>query len=344
MGSVWVVAHNIFFSPYVIKHFFYVIFQALGVYFNLYFLIPRFLIKGRYVVYGCLLLLTIFGIATFITSGYYVSAFWSDHSFQELYGIDPRKYAHFFQLNTLPSTVASMTLAMSIKLTKNWIQSTRRQQLLEREKLETELQFLKSQLNPHFLFNTINSIFVLIHKNPKMASEALAKFSDLLRYQLYESNEQQIPLRQELDNLENFIALEKLRHEKDNLELLMQMEPTLFHNLTIAPFILMPFIENAFKHVSRHTDGLNWIRINLCCNQRQVEFSIVNSISSFSNSSFTITQSSGIGLKNVQRRLDLLYPDTHTLTFQQDEHQFGVLLRIALQEGSAARVKAIAMN
>src|ERR1044071_4529426 len=179
IGSAWDAAHNIFYSAYSIKYCFYVIFQAIGVYFNLYFLIPRFLEKGRYAEYISLLLITILCTASLIASGYYASAWLSGHSFQELYGVDPSRYSHFFQINTLPSTVASTTLGMSVKLTKNWLQSKRREQALEKEKLETELKFLKSQFNPHFIFNTINSIFVLIHKNPDMASDSLAKFSGM---------------------------------------------------------------------------------------------------------------------------------------------------------------------
>lgn len=220
IGSAWEAVTSIFFSVYSFKFVFYVLFQAFGVYFNLYFLIPKFLEKGRYVAYIGLLALTIVVTTASIVSGYYVGALWSDQTFQELYQIAPDHYFHLFTANALPSTVASMTLAMSIKLTKNWVQTRRqqqllekRQQVLEKENLETELKFLKSQFNPHFLFNTINSIFVLIHKNPDVASESLAKFSDLLRYQLYECNEPQIPLERELEYLENFLKLEKLRQE-----------------------------------------------------------------------------------------------------------------------------------
>ncbi|WP_222597155.1 histidine kinase, partial [Chitinophaga pinensis] len=100
---------------------------------------------------------------------------------QEAYGITGIVFS--VSGNSIPSTLAAMTLAMSIKLGKNWLQTQRKQQMLEKEKLETELNFLKHQFNPHFLFNTINSIFFLIHKNPDMASASLAKFSELLRYQ-----------------------------------------------------------------------------------------------------------------------------------------------------------------
>src|SRR5205814_2985676 len=135
---------------------------------------------------------------------------------------------------------ASITLGMSVKLAKNWIQTKRREQLLEKEKLETELKFLKSQLNPHFLFNSINSIFVLIHKNPDMASESLAKFSDLLRYQLYECNEQQIPFEQELSYLENYIELQELREDHDRICLEIAIAPYATGNYRIAPFVLIP--------------------------------------------------------------------------------------------------------
>jgi two-component system LytT family sensor kinase len=331
IGSFSQTANNILFSPYSIKFFFYVVFQAIGVYFNLYFLIPRFLEKGRYVQYIGLLVLTMLCTAILIVPGYYVSAWLSGYTLKELYNVNPENYAFFFQMNTFPSTVASMTLGMSVKLTKNWIKARRREQSLEKEKLETELKFLKSQFNPHFLFNTINSIFVLIHKNPMMASESLAKFSDLLRYQLYECNEQQIPLEQELTYLENFIELEKLRQDDGNFKLTIQFEQPYSGDLSIAPFVLMPFIENAFKHVSQRKDQTNWIRMNLRFDKQQLYFTITNSISVINNSSELMAYS-GIGLKNVKRRLDLIYPEGHDLRIEKDSEHFEVTLRLDLHK------------
>ncbi|MEO5891185.1 MAG: histidine kinase [Ferruginibacter sp.] len=327
------VANNILFSAYAIKFGFYVIFQATGVYFNLYYLIPKFLEKGRYIQYVCFVILTIIVTAVVIASGYYASAWLSGRSFLEMYGKDPADYLYFFKINTLPSTAASMTLAMSVKLTKNWLKTKQREQLLEKEKLETELKFLKSQFNPHFLFNTINSIFVLIHKNPDMASDSLAKFSDLLRYQLYECNEQQIPLGQELTYLENFIELQKLRQDQDHTGLTIDIKQQHSSNYTIAPFVLIPFIENAFKHVSQRQDKLNWIKMELHFDQRQLYFDISNSTSD-QNISTEFIHYSGIGLKNVQRRLDLLYPGKHTLKIESDNDQFRVMLELNLYQHS----------
>jgi len=331
IGNLPDVIHNIFFSAYSIKFLFYVIFQAAGVYFNLYYLIPKFLEKGKYAQYIMYVLATIFCTAVLIVTGYYASAWLSGKSFEALYQRDPGDYLYFFKINTLPSSVASMTLGMSVKLTRNWIQTRQRQKLLEKEKLETELKFLKSQFNPHFLFNSINSIFVLIHKNPDMASESLAKFSDLLRYQLYECNEAQIPLRQELTYIENFIELEQLRQEH-NIELSIDVQRQYAGNLSIAPFILMPFIENAFKHVSKYRDAPNRIQMHLHFNRHELQLDISNSVSAQYNSSYEPMQYKGIGLKNVQRRLQLLYPQKHVLTIQHTDEAFSVSLRLELAE------------
>ncbi|UFH56160.1 sensor histidine kinase [Spirosoma sp. KNUC1025] len=225
--------------------------------------------------------------------------------------------------------MASVTLGMSIKLTKNWIQSRQRQQLLEKEKLETELSFLKNQFNPHFLFNTINSIFFLIHKNPDMASASLAKFSELLRYQLYECNDQKIPLSKEIAYLENFIELEKLR-QNSNVKVTTDIQQHYVEHLGIAPFIVMTFVENAFKHISRHSDRPNWITIKLVVAGRQLTLWVANS-----TTQETVNEAvhyGGIGLGNVQRRLDLLYSGCYELDIQQKKDQFDVNLTLTLSE------------
>ncbi|MEJ7643888.1 MAG: histidine kinase [Chryseolinea sp.] len=313
------------------KFIFYMGFQMVGVYFNHYILIPRFLEKGRYVTYVSLLLLTIIFTAGFVVTGYYAGAFLSDKTFVELYGVNPPSLFSLYESGALPSTAAAMTLAMSIKLTRSWIQARRKARDLETEKLETELKFLKSQFNPHFLFNTINSIFVLIHKNPNAASESLAKFSDLLRYQLYECNEHQIQLSQELSYLHNFIELEKLRQD-GNTEWSFEVENPRNANLAIAPFILMPFIENAFKHLSQHRDKKNWIKMFLKVEDHLLHFSVINSTSPFQHSANGVKTYNGIGLKNVQRRLELIYPERHTLKISEEKDEFHVSLDLRLEE------------
>jgi LytS/YehU family sensor histidine kinase len=327
VGAPLQVLTFIFSSP---KFAFYVIFQALAVYFNLYFLIPNYLERAKYLQYLLYLAFTIASAAAIIATGYYLNAALQDSTLLAMYGNG--NLSHYFLTYTLPSTLTSMFLAMSIKLAKNWIQAKHRSQLLEKEKLETELKFLRSQFNPHFLFNTINSIFVLIHKNPDMASESLAKFSDLLRYQLYECNEHEIPLGQELTYVENYIELERLRQDSNSLDVKTQLAPHHKQDLTIAPFVLIPFVENAFKHVSQRKDHTNWIHMKLSIDRHQLHFSISNSVSVQTNTAREVGRHHGIGLKNVQRRLNLIYNDDHELMIQQEAGQFRVILTLNLHE------------
>lgn len=328
IGNPVKAASSILFTAMSVKFLFYVVFQALAVCFNLYYLFPKFLEKGRFAEYVIYLLLTILVASLLIVPGYYLAAFFAGKTLTEMYGPDG-SCLYFLSTTSFPSTLASMTLAMSIKLTKNWIQTERRQRELEKEKLETELKFLKSQFNPHFLFNTINSIFFLIHKNPDMASNALAKFSELLRYQLYECNDIQISLTKEIDYMKNFIELEKLR-QNDNVEIDFQMNTAETGHLGIAPFVLMIFVENAFKHVSKNSGKTNLIRINLELDDMQLNFSIFNTTSPQLTSD--LIHYGGIGLKNVKRRLDLIYPGLYDLEIQNSESDFEVKLALNLSE------------
>ncbi|RPD42197.1 sensor histidine kinase [Chitinophaga barathri] len=325
MGNPLKAATSIMEPHSTIKFTFYVIFQAIAVYVNLYYLIPKYLEKSRFAAYISLLLLTVTGASAMIVTGYYLAPFVTGKTMNEIFGHNNCLF--FFFSNALPSTLASMTLAMSIKLTKNWIQANRRRQLLEKENLETELNFLKNQINPHFLFNTINSIFFLIHKNPDRASDSLAKFSELLRYQLYECNDKQIPLSKEIDHLENCIELEKLRLN-ENVAVSLSIEPPFAEHLSIAPFILMTFVENAFKHVSRHTGEANWINIRLHLRGQHLDFTVGNSTDHAAMPQ--MGAHGGIGLKNVQRRLDLIYPGRYSLNVRSGASAYEANLQLEL--------------
>ncbi|WP_378172517.1 sensor histidine kinase [Aquimarina sp. SS2-1] len=328
MGSAKEAAYNIFFSVYTTKFLFYFIFQAAAVYFNLYYLIPTFLEKRKYLTYLFFFALTILITVLIITSGYFVTASFANSTVTELFG--DQTFIKLMKSSPLSSTLASMTLAMSIKLAKNWIKSQQRQQLLEKEKIATELKFLKSQFNPHFLFNTINSIFVLIHKNPDMASESLANFSDLLRYQLYECNEAKIPLEKEINYLQNFIDLGKLRLDT-TVRVTTSIEDQTYGNVSIAPFILMPFVENAFKHCSQGNDQKNWISIGLHFQKEKISLEVENSIVSDELNSGDLSKNNGIGLKNVQRRLDLVYPNQYTLSIHKAKNTYNIRLDLQLK-------------
>lgn len=326
VGSFEGVINYLFKGELPVKFIGYIIFQAAGAYFILYYLIPKFLYVGKYRSYILAVLLTVLVCTAFITAGYFLNAYYSKLTFFELFGKRPDQWFVIFSTAAFPSTVGSMTLAMSIKLGKNWLNAERKRLTLEKANLETELKYLKSQINPHFLFNTINSIFVLIHKNPDLASESLASFSEMLRYQLYECNDEKILLSKDLQFLENFIELETLRLNENQTELAFELNHESARGHQIAPFILLPFVENAFKHVSKGKTQQNFIKLDLKVDtEKTLQLHLENS-----HDVEETNESSGIGLKNVKRRLNLIYPNRHTLDIERGVNFYKVKLTIHL--------------
>ena len=197
-------------------------------------------------------------------------------------------------------------------------------QLLE-ETYKTELKYLKAQLNPHFLFNGINSVYHLIGKDDSLAKETLLQFSGLLRYQLYESNST-ILLEKELDYVLKYVKIEETRKGSDiYLDYDIKFENS---RLKITPLLLIPFIENTFKHCSNHIDGSkNIIKLNIEEVGGKLTLSCINSF----DSSLSNNKIGGVGLQNVKRRLSLLYPDAHTLDIKKEVNNFIVNLSINLK-------------
>jgi len=299
-----------------------------GAYPNIYYLIPVYLKRGHYFRYAlgflaCVLVATLLSGAAYYVilstvSGSWQVADWWGGSIEQFTGA------------TISMSFTAVVVVMIIKLVKDWLKDQKRTQELEKEKLETELKFLRSQFNPHFLFNTINSIHFLIQKDPQRASDTLAKFSDLLRYQLYECNEPQIPLKKEVHYLANFVALEKLRVNK-NVSVALDVSESV-NGAQIAPFILMPFVENAFKHVSKGGQQENFIRISLAQQERQIQFKVENSQEPAEPKARDAVYYGGIGLANVKRRLDLLYPQQHRLKIDDQGKNYAIQLTIDLHE------------
>ncbi len=335
-GSVWLALDAVTSGFSATKFMGYVVAQALGVYFNLYYLMPRYLERGRYAVYFPTLAATIAVTAVLTLTGYYVAAWQTETSVAELFDVRTPVFWTLLLNNALPSAVASATLAMSIKLGKNYLLARSRQQDLEKENLRMELQLLKSQLSPHFLFNSINSIFVLIHKSPDLASESLARFSQLLRYQLYECEERQIDVAREVAYLEGFIELETLRQDR-HLETDVDVSSLPEPGAVIAPGLLLPFIENAFKHVSQYRGGNNWIHLHLSIRGTVLQLRVENTYSE--DSSGEVGRIGGVGLPNVRRRLELLYPDRHQLAIHQREGVYHVRLDLQLATTGQALTK-----
>jgi LytS/YehU family sensor histidine kinase len=213
---------------------------------------------------------------------------------------------------------------LSFRFLRDKIQTQALLEAAEKEKISTELSFLKAQINPHFLFNSLNNILFQIDKSNSIARETLLKFSEMLRYQLYECSSERIEIEKEVRYMKNYIEIQMLRKtEKYQCDLAIS---DAVKNFQIAPLLLIPFIENAFKHISNHDAGKNSIRIIMDYLEGEFIFSIINDKDTVVSK--TIQEATGIGFANVQRRLDLLYPDKYNLEIENGENQFRVILKM----------------
>lgn len=205
-----------------------------------------------------------------------------------------------------------------------------RQQKLDKEKkqenLLSELSYLKAQVNPHFLFNTINSVYVLIKIDPDKAAEMLIKLSDLLRSQLYDFSDEQINIEEEIKYLENYIELEKLR-KAHRVHINFEKKGDL-SGFLLPPLMLIPFLENCFKHLSSHTDKPNIVNLKI----ERVQSNLIVEFANTYEVESTPKKEGGIGLANIKRRLALLFPNQHQLSIKEKEDFFVVNLQLNLSK------------
>ncbi len=227
-------------------------------------------------------------------------------------------------------------LAFAFRLPKDWIISERQKNQLEKDKLSSELGFLKAQINPHFLFNGINSIYHLIGEDDAMAKNTLLQFSGLLRYQLYECSVDYISIEKELDYINNYINIEKVRKGEDavfTFKLPNVKDNSIIKKFKIAPLLISPFLENAFKYLSHFSNReKNFITLNLTITKAGI---LTMDLSNSYDNTFKIKEDSsgGIGLENVKRRMQILYPDKkHQMNISKDGNIFLVNLILDINE------------
>lgn len=291
-------------------------------YFNIYYLFPNFLRKRHYGAYFIAIILTI-SLATLLQATAHMM----------LNTLESSEKVGLFSLGfMLPSAMAityTTAITMSLKLVKHWYENERLAKDLEKLNTETELKYLKSQINPHFLFNSLNSIYSLSLKKSDLAPELILKLSDILRYILYEGSEKKVSLSQEVKYLQSFLELEKVRHG-DRMQLDINVEGRL-DLYEIAPMLLIPFVENSFKHGLGKDKAQGFVRVNLKVNEDKLFFNIVNSKPKNGHElSKQKGYTGGIGLKNVKKRLNLLYPNKHLLDVGEINNEFKVSLQLEL--------------
>ncbi|HVU96158.1 MAG TPA: sensor histidine kinase [Puia sp.] len=209
---------------------------------------------------------------------------------------------------------------------KAWAKSELIQAQLQASQLSTEIKFLKSQINPHFLFNTLNNLFSMAQgKGNDELADGISKLSGMMRYMLYDSNEERVPLCKEIAYLEECITLNKLRYADEEVKVIFDHTGTA--ETRIAPMLFIPFVENAFKH-GVAIGQRSAIRIAIAVSGQKLNFSCVNT--DYSRIKKMDMQMSGIGLENVKRRLELAYPAKHLLTIDREEGKFIIKLEIDL--------------
>lgn len=293
----------------------YFVFTAIPFYIIVYSFLPRFLYNRRYLLFFLLFLITLLissaGLAGVLYIVYQVRNPQVQGNFKWIFSI------------ALVSIGTMIGVLAAVKLVLEKIRAEQETRAKEKDRLSAELQYLKAQVNPHFLFNAINSVYFLIKRNPDHAAETLIRLSDLLRFQLYDCAEDRIPIEQEITYLDNFVSLEKLRKgEKVKVRVKHEGELSGFE---IAPFLLIPFFENAFKYVSNFSDTENIIDITLKRHDSTFTADIINTCDNLAKNDV-----GGIGLRNVSRRLELLYPGKHQLVIHDQDGLYSVHLALSL--------------
>ncbi len=288
---------------------------AAATYWIIGYLIPRYLFKGRYGLFLIYLLFTM--IVSLDLELITVMFFLIYEKFQVLIYNTRDIYS------LLAGTYFIVFLSAGIKLTEYWVNEQQRKQSAMKEKVETELKLLKSQIHPHFLFNTLNNIYALALQKSDQAPDAIIKLSELLDYLIYHGENELVPLAKEIELIDHYIELEKLRYG-NRLQASFERsgDPD---KVMIAPVLLLPFVENAFKHGISQSRNKVWLKIHLEISDRSINFHIENSKPGITAK---VSTPGGIGLENLKRRLAILYENRHTLEIFDKEDLYSVQLNL----------------
>ncbi len=307
--------------PFILaKELVNVLFFAAIVYINLYYLIPKYLSQKHLLWYICLLILVALIITPIKTIVFYF--FYSNNP-------DIQDYFIRQQDSIFLSVFFMGGISTVYKIMNDWVVHQREVTDLENKTLQSELNFLKSQINPHFLFNTLNNLYALTLKKSDLAPEIVLKLSEMMRYMLYECNEPRVPLLKEVNYIKNYLQLEKLRQYK-NFKINFEINGEIMHQ-KIAPLMFIPFLENSFKHGLNNQISEGFVNILLEVKKHEVVLTIENSKSQ-SMPSLSGKKSGGIGLVNIRKRLNLVYPGQYLLNVKDEPNSYQIELLLQLND------------
>jgi two-component system, LytTR family, sensor histidine kinase AlgZ len=298
---------------------FHVLFNMAAAYLNYFIFLPRFLERrkvGRYLLeYAVPFALLIFvrvHLQRYIADGYtYTEGFY---------------YSNIYLVQIVATSLFVVIFVGMLRFAEDWFELEARKKEIENEKLTAELGFLKEQINPHFLFNTLNNLYYLAYTKSENTTEVIAKLSQMMRYMIYESNHPQVPMSKEVEYMQNYISLERLR--------LNNQIPIQFNvsgdtvEAKIAPLILITFLENAFKHGVDANNPESWVKVCIQLDGNICRYMVENSKTKHVTSE--PVEKSGIGLRNVMRRLELSYPNRFDIKVQDEPDRYKVDLKLEL--------------
>lgn len=304
----------------------------------MYFILPRFLLKQKYLLTAVSVILLFFitaamsavlsvtvieSVRTYIMGDFYIS--------------QKRAVSVNIFLSLMAGLRGGITIggvATTIKLMKYWYMKEQRNLQLQKENIAAQLQLLKAQVHPHFLFNTLNNIYSYTQNTSAIASTLVMGLSDMLRYILYEGSKPLVPLQAELKMLQDYITLEMIRYD-DHLDVSLDL-PKQTKGIYIAPLLLLPFVENCFKHGAGNMLEQPWVSLTIALHDNELVMKLINGKP---NIPIEKQPKPGIGISNVKKRLELLYPNKHELIITNEEDVFVVDLTLQLEtSGSSSNV------
>jgi LytS/YehU family sensor histidine kinase len=309
-------------------------------YLNYFYLVPVLLLEKKYWLYFTFAI-TLIIVFMIIRINYFIPEFRhlrTDNFPQKMIPPDgnffPKGKMHirienrqplFFKIGPSFFYILIITISAIIRTLTEFYNNQQNKLIAETHRTNTELIYLRKQTNPHFLFNSLNSIYSLAHKKSDLVPDAIVTLSELMRYMLYETDNKTVALEKEINYIQNYIELQKLR--LNNIEDIIINVHGDTKNKFIEPLLLISFVENAFKYGTDYK-GAAHVKIKIFILENSLDFWIENTIENYVKD----LENSGIGLVNIQNRLDLLYPNAHELTISQDNEFYRVHLNLKLDE------------
>ncbi len=294
------------------------VFTLFIAYFNYFITWPRFLKTKNIWRY---LLEFLIPFALVIAARVYLQRYLVERFFQRHVDFF---YSDFFIVQITAVTLLIVFFVGLLRFAVDWFEFEAKKKAIENEKLTAELNFLKAQINPHFLFNTLNNLYYLAYTKSENTTEVIAKLSQMMRYMIYESNHAKVLLSKEIEYMQSYISLERLRlNNQIPINFNIEGNP---ENIWIAPLIFVTFLENAFKHGVNNSDPKAWVNLTIDIAGKECIYTVENSKPSMPQGN----EKSGIGLQNVQRRLELSYPGQYSLDVTENAEQYRVQLKLTL--------------